>query len=137
MRDLSHVFIFRSHQSYRINANIKTWYPQKPNILTFTLISQSQKCDPTDTDRMWKMNFNYHTFWMMWHQGQDVKIHFLKNPPHAFHHKDLMLFFICMEEDGVTDVNATWLSLFNCGGEINAAQLLFNMFFYNWQTIKV
>ena len=26
---------------YRINANIKTWYPQKPHILTFTLIPSS------------------------------------------------------------------------------------------------
>ena len=58
-------------------------------------ISQSQKCDPTDTDEMWKMNFNYHTFWIMWHQGQDVKSQFLKNPPHAFHHKDFML-FLCV-----------------------------------------
>ena len=27
--------------------------------------------------------------------------------------------------------------LFRCGGEINAAKLLFNMFYYNWQTIIV
>ena len=53
--------------------------------------SQSQKCDPTYTDEMWKMNFNYHTFWIMWHQGQNVKSQFLKNPPHAFNHKDFML----------------------------------------------
>ena len=26
---------------------------------------------------------------------------------------------------------------FSCGGEINAAKLLFNMFYYNWQTIIV
>ena len=26
---------------------------------------------------------------------------------------------------------------FNCGGEINAAQLLFNMFYYSGQTITV
>ena len=86
---------------------------------------------------MWKMNFNYHTFWIMWRQGQDVKSHFLKNSPHAFHHKDFMLFFICREENGVTDVNATWLSRFSCSGEINAAKLLFNMFYHNWQTIIV
>ena len=75
-------------------------------------ISQSQKCDPTDSDEMWKMNFKYRTFWIMWHQGQDVKSHFLKNSPHAFQLKDVMLFFICREENAVTDVNVTWLSLF-------------------------
>ena len=83
------------------------------------------------------MNFNYHTFWIMWDQRQDVKSHFLKNSPHAFHRKDFMLFFICREENGVTDVNATWLSRFSCGVEITAAKLLFNMFYYNWQTIIV
>ena len=81
------------------------------------------------------MNFNYHAFSLMWHQGQDVKSHFLKNPPHAFHHRDFRLFFICRVESGVTDVNATWVSLFSCGGEINKIKLLFNMFYYNWQTI--
>ena len=40
--------------------------------------SKSQKCDPTDTDEMWKMIFNEHTFWITWHQGQGVKSHFLK-----------------------------------------------------------
>ena len=36
-----------------------------------------------------------------------MKSHFLKIPPHDFHHKDFTLFFICREENGVTDVNAT------------------------------
>ena len=45
---------------------------------TTGILSQFKKCDPTDTDEMWKTNFNYHTFWIMWHQGQDVKSHFLK-----------------------------------------------------------
>ena len=36
-----------------------------------------------------------------------MKSHFLKKFPHAFHHKDFMLVFICREENGVTDVNAT------------------------------
>ena len=100
-------------------------------------ISQSQKCDPTDTDEMWKMNFYYHTFWIMWHQGQDVKSHFLKNSPHAFHHKDFMLVFICREENGVTDVNQLDCHFFSCGGEINPDKLLFNVFIYTWQTIIV
>ena len=62
---------------------------------------------------------------------------FSKNSPHAFQHKDFMLFFICREENAVTDVNVTWLSLFSCGGEINAAKFLFSMFYYNWQTMIV
>ena len=50
-----------------------------------------------------------------------MKSHFLKNSPHAFHHKDCMLFFIRREENGVTDVNAVDCHFFSCGGEINAA----------------
>ena len=96
---------------YQVSSkSIKRFWRRSQICEKFT--SQSQKCDPTDTDEMWKMNFNYHTFWIMWHQGQDVKSHFLNNSPHAFHHKDFMLFFIRREENGVTDVNATWLALF-------------------------
>ena len=36
-----------------------------------------------------------------------MKGHFQKNPPHAFHLKDFMLFSMCRVENGVTDVNTT------------------------------
>ena len=36
-----YIVLWRHLWRYRINANIKTWYPQKPNILTFTLIPSS------------------------------------------------------------------------------------------------
>ena len=36
-----YIVLWRHLWRYRINANIKTWYLQKPNILTFTLIPSS------------------------------------------------------------------------------------------------
>ena len=38
---MRYIVLWRHLWRYRINANIKTWYPQKPHILTFTLIPSS------------------------------------------------------------------------------------------------
>ena len=38
---MRYMVLWRHLWRYRINANIETWYPQKPHILTFTLIPSS------------------------------------------------------------------------------------------------
>ena len=38
---MRYIVLWRHLWRYRINANIKTWYPQKPHILTFTPIPSS------------------------------------------------------------------------------------------------
>ena len=38
---MRYIVLWRRLWRYRINVNIKTWYPQKPHILTFTLIPSS------------------------------------------------------------------------------------------------
>ena len=38
---MRYIVLWRHLWRYHINANIKTWYPQKPHILTFTLIPSS------------------------------------------------------------------------------------------------
>ena len=38
---MRYIVLWRQLWRYRINTNMKTWYPQKPHILTFTLIPSS------------------------------------------------------------------------------------------------
>ena len=38
---MRYIVLWRHLWRYRINTNIKTWYPKKPHILTFTLIPSS------------------------------------------------------------------------------------------------
>ena len=38
---MRYIILWRHLWRYRINANVKTWYPQKPHILAFTLIPSS------------------------------------------------------------------------------------------------
>ena len=62
----------------------------------------------------WVMFFTWPSIWMGWGSGTPAAHPYPKSwqvTPRV-QHKDVMLFFICREENAVTDVNVTWLSLF-------------------------